>query len=98
MEKFQCSFAQALRIVANDFGIIHDQNLKVNKPKLKYTGSKLEEQKTSSIRVEIRDFQPYELEWWNSFGISEDTLKKFKVFSCKNVFLNGNLFHLESNF
>ena len=36
MEKFQCSFAQALRIVANDFGIIHDQNLKVNKPKLKY--------------------------------------------------------------
>lgn len=63
MEKFQCSFSKALRIVANDFGIIHDNDLKVNKPKLKYTGSKLEEQKTASIRVEIRDFQQYELDW-----------------------------------
>jgi hypothetical protein len=23
-------------------------------------------------------------------------LKKFKVYSCQNIFLNGNLFHLET--
>jgi hypothetical protein len=96
MEKFQCSFAKALQIIGNDFGIIHSKNLIVNKPALEYTGSKLDEQKTAIIQVEIRDFQDYELKWWNSYGITEKTLKKFNVFSCKNVFLNGNIFHLET--
>lgn len=63
MEKFQCSFVKALQIIANDFGIIHNKNLVVNEPKLQYTGSKLEEQKSAIIQVEIRDFQQYELDW-----------------------------------
>lgn len=96
MEKFQCSFAKALQIIGNDFGLIHNKNLKKNPPKLQYTGSKLEEHKSAIIQVEIRDFQDYELAWWRAYGITKDTLKKFNVFSCKNVFLNGNLFHLES--
>lgn len=96
MEKFQCSFAKALQIIGNDFGIIHKPDLSVNKPKLKYTGNKFEEQKPAIIQVEIRDFQDYELAWWKTYGITEQTLKKFNVFSCKNVFLNGNLFHLEN--
>lgn len=61
MEKFQCSFAKALQIIGNDFGIIHNKNLSVNAPKLKYTGNHLDEHKSAIIRVEIRDFQDYEL-------------------------------------
>jgi hypothetical protein len=61
MEKFQCSFAKALQIIGNDFGIIHNKNLVVNKPKLEYTGSVFKEQKSAIIQVEIRDFQDYEL-------------------------------------
>lgn len=97
MEKFQCSFARALHIIANDFGIIHDTNLKINSPKLEYTGNSLSEHKSAIIQVEIREFQDYELDWWKSYGISKETLKKFNVFSCKNIFLNGNLFHLETS-
>ena len=85
MEKFQCNFPQALHIIANDFGIIHDTNKTVNKPKLEYTGSKLDDSKDSVIQVEIRPFQKYELDWWAKYGIHEDTLKKFNVFSCKNI-------------
>ncbi len=96
MEKFQCNFSQALHIIANDFGIIHDDKLVVNQPKLKYTGNKLDEKQTSVIRVEIRPFQTYELNWWAKYGIQESTLKKFGVFSCKNIWLNGNIFHYES--
>lgn len=95
IEKFQCSYSRALRIIANDFGIIHDSNIVVNKPKLEYTGNKLQETKQAVIQVEIRDFQQYELDWWASYGITKDTLKKFNVFSCKNIFLNGNLFYME---
>ena len=61
MEKFQCSFAKALQIIGNDFGIIHQKNLKVNTPKLAYTGSVLKEHKSAIIQVEVRDFQDYEL-------------------------------------
>ena len=96
MEKFQCTFPKALQIIGNDFGIIHNKNLVINKPKLEYTGNKLSEQKSAIIQVEIRPFQDYELAWWASYGISEEILKKFNVYSCKNIFLNGNLFHLES--
>ena len=96
MEKFQCSFAKALQIIGNDFGIIHSKNLIVNKPKLEYTGSVFKEQKSAVIQVEVREFQDYELSWWRSYGITKEILDKFNVYSCKNVFLNGNLFHLES--
>lgn len=90
-----CGFSKALSIIANDFGLIKRPDLKKNKPKLKYTGSTFKETNDAIIQIEIRPFQKYELNWWASFGISESTLEKFKVFSCKNVFLNGNLFHIE---
>lgn len=94
MEKFQCSFSKALQIIGNDFGIIHNDNLVVNKPALEYTGSKLDTQNNTLIQVEIQDFSEAELKWWGSYGITEETLKKFNVFSCKNIFLNGNLFYI----
>lgn len=86
MYKFNCSFGEALRIIANDFDLIPQPDLKKNKPKLEYDGAVMDEQsKTAVIQVEIRPFQQYELEWWAKYGITEETLKKYKVFSCKNV-------------
>lgn len=67
----------------------------VNKAKMSYDGSTFEDTGSAVIQVEIRNWQQYELDWWAKYGITESTLKKFKVFSCKNVFLNGNLFYLE---
>ena len=52
--------------------------------------------KSATIQVEIRPFQDYELHWWKRFGITKETLEKFKVYSCKNIWLNGNLFHTET--
>lgn len=93
--KFNCDFSTALRIAANDFGIIKSPKLVKNK--VIHAKETLPESKQAIIQVEIRPFQDYELEWWGKFGITEKTLKKFKVFSCKNVWLNGNLFHLEKD-
>lgn len=94
MEKFRCSYGKALQIVANDFGITSNKHLVKNAPLIEYTNTKFEETTGAIIQVEIKEFEQYELDWWAKFGITEKTLKKFKVFSCKNVFLNGNLFHL----
>ena len=93
-ELFNSSFYETLVIIANDFNLIKT-DIKKNKPKLEYFGEKIELNSTAIIQVEIRPFQQYELDWWAKFGISEKTLKKYNVFSCKNVWLNGNIFHLE---
>lgn len=93
--KFGVSYYMALQIIANDFGLITRPNLIKNKPKIQYTDTKIETSQ-SKIQVEIRDFDDKDIRWWNQYGISKDTLDKFKVYSCKNVWLNGNLFYLFS--
>ena len=96
MYKFSCSYGKALQIIANDFGIITKKHLVKNKPKMEFTNKRFEETGDAVIQVEIKDFSNKEIKWWNSFGITEDTLNKYKVFSCKNVFLNGDIFYLNN--
>ena len=93
---YNISFNQTLRTIANDFGLIKS-NLEKHSAQCKYNGEKIEESKEAIIQVEVRDYQQYELDWWAKYGITENTLKKFRVFSCKNVFLNSNLFHIETD-
>lgn len=95
MYKFGCSFYKALQIIANDFGIISRKDLTINPSKIKkYSETKFEDKGNAIIQVELKDWNRFELDWWQSFGISQETLKKFRVYSCKNVFLNGEIFHL----
>ena len=54
-EKFGVSYYMSLQIIANDFGIIHRPTMKVNKPKLEYTGSVLEKSEQARIQVEVRE-------------------------------------------
>jgi hypothetical protein len=96
MYKFSCSYYQALQIIANDFGIITRKNLVKNKPKMEFTNTRFEETGDAVIQVEIKDFTDKELKWWNKYGITLETLNKYRVYSCKNVFLNGDLFYLHN--
>lgn len=84
----QCDYRKALHIIAEDFHYIEKES---DRPaiKIKTTDVKIEEKAETTIQIEPQPFQDYELRWWQSFGIQEKTLKKFKVFSCKSVFLNG---------
>lgn len=93
-EKFSVSYYMALQIIANDFGIIHRNGLTVNKPKLEYTGSVFEKSEQAKIQVEIREWDEVDLDWWGKYGITKETLDKFKVYPCKTVWLNGNIFYV----
>lgn len=93
---FQCSFYKALKIIANDFNIVKFENYEYHPPKIAYSGVKLETTDRANIQVEIKEFSKKELEWWENFGVSLKTLQKFKIFSIKNVFLNGN-YHTSSS-
>jgi hypothetical protein len=96
MYLFNCSYYKAMRIIANDFNLIEIDKLEKNSPKIQYSGNVLKITDKAKIQVEIQEFSKKELEWWLSFGISIITLKKFKVFSIKSVFLNGHYFSSSS--
>jgi hypothetical protein len=87
MEKFKCNYHEALKIIAKDFGFIKGSTPKPIKVQPVY-----KEEKQTFIQIEAREFSEHEYKWWLDFGISKDILKRFNIFSCKTVFLNGNIF------
>ena len=90
MKIYNCNYYEALDIIASDFGLINHNN----KPALTIRHVptfKNEENKITYIQIEMGKFEEQDLKWWGSFGITEKTLNKYRVFSCKSVFLNGNL-------
>lgn len=87
-QMYNISYYQALIKIAKDFGIIKSD--KEPSIKIRKTDIKIEEKPTTVIQVEIKPFTENELQWWESFGVTENTLKKFKVYSCKSLFLNHN--------
>ena len=92
MAKYNCTYHNALKIIAKDFGYIQDAHKReVHKPEIKVQ-PKFESEKETFIQVEIKDFSESELKWWASFGISESTLRKYRIYSVKTVFLNGSVY------
>lgn len=91
MELFKCDYHTAIRIIANDFNIIHDSSCVRNQGKIISKDFRIEEKEFSKIQIEAQDFTELELKWWARYGITLDILKKYDVYSCKHVFLNGQL-------
>lgn len=95
MEIHKCSYQEALNIIAEDFGYISKAE---NRPavKIKVSNVKLEEKTETLIQIKPKAFSEQELKWWKGFGVTEKTLKKYKVFSCDSIFLNGDYFSSSS--
>ena len=90
MKAYHCDYHKALDIIASDFGLICRDDRPV--PTIRHVPTfKEEENKITYIQIEMGKFDEQDLKWWGSFGITEKTLNKFRVFPCKSVFLNGNL-------
>lgn len=89
MEKCNCNYHTALKIVARDFGYIKGGPVKKHAIKIQ---PKFEEEKQTFIQIEAKDYSEAELKWWGSFGITKSILNKFKVYSCATVFLNGTIY------
>lgn len=91
MTIYNCNYYDALKIIANDFGIVKIKDLTKNKGKINLKTVKIEDHEMAKIQVEIQDFSDLELKWWAKYGITLEILKKFQVYSCKHVFLNDQL-------
>ena len=92
MYKYSISYHDALYMIAVDFNIVNGNKKSKKIPVKVLQQNKFTDKGTSDIRVEIKEYTKKELNWWGSFGITPSILNKFKVFSCKNIFLNGSVF------
>ena len=93
MRKFDVGYYKAIDIIASDFGFTK----KIDKVEIKQSESKIEKSEPSKIQIEIKEFNKRELNWWKDYGVTQEILKKFHVYSCKNVFLNGELINTNNN-
>lgn len=91
MEMFRCDYHTSLKIIANDFNIVHDSSFVKNRGKIISKDFRIEEKEFSKIQIEVQDFTELELKWWAKYGITPEILKKYNVYSCKHVFLNDQL-------
>lgn len=89
MKKFACSYHESLKIIAKDFGLIKGRHPE-SKPIIKQ--EKFSSDKQTFIQIEQKEFSKEELTWWAQYGITKSILNKYRVFSCKTVFLNGSIF------
>lgn len=87
MKLFNCSYYQALDIIAKDFGLI-EGNHQISTFKVI---PEIKETESAKIQVQIKDYTQEELNWWLQFGINKKLLKKYHVYSIQHVFLNGEL-------
>ena len=93
MRKFNVGYYKAIDIIAKDFGFIRGEY----EVKVKESETKLKKSDPANIRVEIKEFTKKELSWWKEYGVTKEILKKFHVYSCKNIFLNGELVNTNNN-
>lgn len=90
MEMFNLNYYQAITKIASDFGLIKTNVVSV-KAEIKESSSKILDTGPTYIQVTTKLFSEEELDWWNKFGIEQELLDKYKVFSCEHVFINGRL-------
>lgn len=91
MEVYKVGYYMALRIIANDFDIIHYDDLKKNILVAQDEGIKIEANEPTIIQITVGEYSDKDLRWWKQFGITLETLKKFRVFRADYVFLNGSV-------
>lgn len=90
MNKYNCTYYEALNIIANDFRI---KEMKIDiDPKTLLLNDNFKDKiiapKTKSIiTITSQNFNITDYNYWNQFGINFDILNEYNVFSAKYVYL-----------
>jgi len=83
------NFLDSLYIIANDFNILK----KPKKELVEYIFDKPPVQEKLSIGIKSQPFTDIDKQYWDSYFISEQSLEKYFVYSCKQVFIGENIIY-----
>ena len=85
---YHVKFYKACEIIAQDFNLIKKD--KTYSPvKIDWIEYKEEERVKTKIEIKRRQYEDYDLKYWNDYGISLKTLTFFKVYALKVLWVNG---------
>lgn len=95
--KFNLNFYEAMQKIVFDFGI--ESYFKLNEAKIILKENKeniFESFKKNNfqkplIKVKVRKWENYDIDYWKQYGISIETLEKFEVYPISYYELNSNL-------
>ena len=87
---WNCSYEEVLTKLSKDLNKI--KNISGT---LKVTHYKQYIHKSSKVEVTIREWKDYDLQYWESYGISLNWLKFGRVYPISYIFINGNRFPAE---
>lgn len=89
-EYWNCTYEDVLIRIQEDMCRLKTSNIKIkiNRCKKYVHGD-------TKVEVTIRDWQDYDLKYWESFGISERWLKFGRIYPISHIFINGNRFPAE---
>lgn len=93
-ELYKLSYPEALRKIVADFGL-YGQKFEA-KPILKEHGSKIVK-RIVDIKIQPKKFTENDLRYWNSYGISYETLKLFNVYSVENLWIKKKPIPIKKN-
>ena len=92
-ELYKLSYPEAVKKIVADFGLYGE---KFNaKPILKEYVKPVKQ--AVDIKIVPKKFTDMDLEYWNSFGISFETLKLFNVYSVESLWIKKNPFPIKKN-
>ncbi len=92
---YNCSFKEALVKIYEHFNLI-DDNPTVVHNEIKEKTEAIIARNKKEIKVDIRNWNKKDLEFWNQFCIDEQNLKFHNVYPCSRVWINGRLYHSAS--
>lgn len=100
MRMFNISYKEALEQVVIDFGL-EDKFITTASKKVKKAVINDKDRikniikKSVDIQVKARVWNSNDAKYWNQYGISKATLKKFRVFPIKYIFINREVYKAE---
>ncbi len=84
---YNVRFYKACEIIAQDFNLIKEDKTYSPK-KIDWIEYKEEEKTKAIIEIKRREWEDFDLEYWADFGISLATLRTFKVYALKVLWIN----------
>lgn len=96
-KKFGLNFMNALSKIVIDFNLKNHfeynniNNITINKNFKEVDESKIDKKSETYLNIKKRSWKQYDVDYWNSFGISLKILKFYKVVPISHIFLNENI-------
>jgi hypothetical protein len=96
--KLNLSYREALEQIVIDFNLSNKFHLRHNlsksgpRPPVTHKVDLKQLKKTIDLNIKSRVWKPWDIEYWNSYGVSLDTLNKYKVKPLQYIFINNKIF------